>query len=262
WSVGDPVVAHLPLDLKDHQGALGEYVSAPSDNLARRPPRPTPTQAAGIPLAGQTAGQALFGVAKLRDGQHVFVNGGSTAVGAYATQFAQARGVRVTASASGRNEGFARRMGAETFIDYTKQDLATHLAQHPPEPKFDAILEAVGLVAGALYALSEKYITPEGAFMSVGPLPGGMGDIPKLGGLVYGMVMPKWLGGVRRKLQILGVAPSQKDMDDIFALFAEGKCSPIVDSVSEFEDALKAYDRIMTQRAVGKVIVRVDGTAE
>ena len=41
-----------------------------------------------------------------------------------------------------------------------------------------------------------------------------------------------------------------------------GKVKPLVDSVYSFEDTLKAYERLMTSRATGKVIVKVDPTAE
>ena len=37
-----------------------------------------------------------------------------------------------------------------------------------------------------------------------------------------------------------------------------GKVKPVVDSVYPFEDALKAYERLMSKRARGKVIVEVD----
>ncbi len=43
--------------------------------------------------------------------------------------------------------------------------------------------------------------------------------------------------------------------------FLLGKVRPVVDSVHAFEDALKAYERILTKRATGKVVVRVDPTA-
>lgn len=33
---------------------------------------------------------------------------------------------------------------------------------------------------------------------------------------------------------------------------------PLVDSVYCFEDALQAYERIMTSRATGKVVIKVD----
>lgn len=43
---------------------------------------------------------------------------------------------------------------------------------------------------------------------------------------------------------------------------AVGSVKPIVDSVHSFEDALKGYERILTTRAVGKVVVKVDPTVD
>lgn len=37
-----------------------------------------------------------------------------------------------------------------------------------------------------------------------------------------------------------------------------GSVKPIIDSVFAFDDVLKAYERIMTSRAKGKVVVVVD----
>ena len=39
-----------------------------------------------------------------------------------------------------------------------------------------------------------------------------------------------------------------------------GKAHPLVDSIYPLEDALKAYERLMTKRATGKVVVKVDPT--
>lgn len=43
----------------------------------------------------------------------VFVNGGSSAVGAFAIQFAKARGCTVWASASGKNGDFLKGLGVD-----------------------------------------------------------------------------------------------------------------------------------------------------
>ena len=40
-----------------------------------------------------------------------------------------------------------------------------------------------------------------------------------------------------------------------------GKVKPVVDSIYSFDDALKAYERIMTKHACGKVVVKVDPEA-
>lgn len=69
-----------------------------------------------------TGYQALFQVAKLEAGQTVFINGGSTSVGAFAIIFAKARGIKVVASASGKNEAFVRSMGADEvryYLDFS-----------------------------------------------------------------------------------------------------------------------------------------------
>lgn len=135
WSAGDQVFGWIPvgrssvhschrskraygsitsgLNIKTKEGALSEYTVVPADHITTRPPNITPTQAAGIALAGITAYQALFRIAKLEAGQTLFINGGSTSVGAFATIFAKSRGIKVVASASGKNEAFVRRMGAD-----------------------------------------------------------------------------------------------------------------------------------------------------
>lgn len=38
----------------------------------------------------------------------------------------------------------------------------------------------------------------------------------------------------------------------------QGRITPVVDSVYDFKDALRAYDRIKTGRARGKVVVKID----
>lgn len=42
--------------------------------------------------------------------------------------------------------------------------------------------------------------------------------------------------------------------------FFAGSITPPVDSVYEFDDALKAYDRLMSLRATGKIVIKVDST--
>ena len=41
-----------------------------------------------------------------------------------------------------------------------------------------------------------------------------------------------------------------------------GAVQPIVDSVYDFDDVHKAYDRILSSRATGKVVVKVDATVD
>lgn len=111
-------VSWLPADQqrKTGQGVLAQYTTVNADQVAIRPINVTPTQAAGVTLAALTAYQALVGVAKLEVDQTVFINGGSTAVGAFAIQLAKIKGAKVIATASAGNEAFVRKMGADEVL--------------------------------------------------------------------------------------------------------------------------------------------------
>ncbi|KAI9063119.1 NAD-P-binding protein [Trametes sanguinea] len=260
---GDQVFGWIPvpLSLSSGQGALQQYARLPAANLVIRPPTVTPTQAAGFCVAGLTAYQALEGIAHIKEGQSVFVNGGSTAVGAFAIQLAKARGAkRVGASASAKNEEFVRKQGADEFFDYTKSPLHEQLAAANPTPKYDVFFEAVGLLDPTLFLKSEAYLDRHGVFISVGPQGSGIGNYLHFTWNV--LLKPGFLGGVKRKWKLVSVKPVEKDLKDFAKLVEEGKIKPLVDSVYDFEDALKAYEKMMTKRATGKIVVKVDPAAQ
>jgi NADPH:quinone reductase-like Zn-dependent oxidoreductase len=116
WSVGDAVVAFLPMNAP---GAAAEYVLVPAEALARAAKAVDLADSAALPVVGLTAWQALFEHAGLRAGQSVLVNGAGGAVGGYAVQLAHQAGGRVTATASARSAGRVSGYGADRIIDYT-----------------------------------------------------------------------------------------------------------------------------------------------
>lgn len=85
------------------------------------------------------------------------------------------------------------------FIDYTKQPLATYLGENPPTTPYDVILEAVGMADNSLYTHCEKYLAPEGIYLSVKPQPNKWSDASKLGRLAFDVIVPGCYGGVNRK---------------------------------------------------------------
>ncbi|EPS94590.1 NAD-binding protein [Fomitopsis schrenkii] len=258
---GEHVFGWIPVEVpntKARPGTLAQYTRVPADNLIPVPPGLTTVQAAGITLAAVTAYQALFDTGGLQPEQSVFVNGGSTAVGAFAIQLAKAVGCRVAASASAKNEAYVRGLGADEFFDYTKAPLHETLAANPPTPKYHVFLEAVGLIDPALFAHSEAYLAPGGTFISVGPQPHGF-DVAAIARLAWKVwLQPGFLGGARRSWRLMQAKQKRADLEQIAKYLAEGKVKPLVDSVYAFEDALQAYERLMTGRATGKVVIKVD----
>jgi len=104
---------NIALQRTTHQGAFAEYLSVPADHIVLRPATVTAIEAAGITLTAVTAYEALYTTAKLEPEQTVLINGGSSAVGVYAIQLAKAKGARVVATASAKNEALVKRLGAD-----------------------------------------------------------------------------------------------------------------------------------------------------
>ena len=137
WTVGDAVVAFLPLDA---DGAAAEYAIAPAESLAAAPQSVDLANAAALPEAALTAWQALFEIAGLTAGQTILINGASGAVGGYAIQLAKSAGAVVTATAKARDAQRLRGLGADRIVDYIDY---THSPIDVDRQPFDVVLNLV-----------------------------------------------------------------------------------------------------------------------
>ncbi|WP_225812460.1 NADP-dependent oxidoreductase [Streptomyces spinosus] len=152
FAVGDEVFGLLRFP-GFHGSAYAEYVAAPASDLARKPAGIDHVHAAGAPMAGLTAWQFLIELghdhpSPFQDTRHrptaldagttVLVNGAAGGVGHFALQLAKWKGARVIAVASGAHETFLGELGADRFVDYTK-DRAEELVRD-----VDLVLDAVG----------------------------------------------------------------------------------------------------------------------
>ncbi|GDY33620.1 NADP-dependent oxidoreductase [Gandjariella thermophila] len=109
---GDEVVAYARKDYVQH-GTYAELVAVPDRGVARKPASLDFAHAAGLPLAGLTALQALR-AAEVGEGATVLVHAASGGVGHLAVQIARALGAgRVIGTASEGNHDFLRSLGAE-----------------------------------------------------------------------------------------------------------------------------------------------------
>lgn len=131
FQVGDAVYGIIKT------GGFSEYAIAKAGDIARKPANLDFIHAAAVPLGALTAWQAMFSLAKVASGQRLFITNASGGVGSLAVQLAKAKGVYVTAMASGRNEDYVRSLGADEFIDYTKRPFEQ--VAHDMDVVFDTV---------------------------------------------------------------------------------------------------------------------------
>ncbi|KQQ78164.1 alcohol dehydrogenase [Xanthomonas sp. Leaf131] len=99
-------------------GALAEGVITTEENLVMKPDSVSYENAACLGTPGVTAWNGLVDKAKLKKGQHVFVNGCAGAVGEAAVQLAQLLGATVSGSCSAGSMERARSLGLKHVYDY------------------------------------------------------------------------------------------------------------------------------------------------
>jgi NADPH:quinone reductase-like Zn-dependent oxidoreductase len=140
-SVGRDVTRLRPGDevFGGAHGSFAEYVCLPeSEALARKPANVSFEQGGGVGVAALTALQAIRDHGQVKPGQKVLINGASGGVGTFAVQIATALGAEVTAVCSPGNVEAVRSLGAEHFIDYTREDFTKG------GERYDALIDIAG----------------------------------------------------------------------------------------------------------------------
>ncbi|KAF4762841.1 hypothetical protein HAV15_001334 [Penicillium sp. str.  len=208
-------------------GSLGEYLVTSASLLAPVPEGVEVDHAACIGIAGQTAYQSLAGYVSA--GDKVFINGGSGGCGIFAIQIAKEMGCHVTTTCSTKNVEFVRGLGADEVIDYSvEEDLVATLRDRGVV--FDHIVDHIGYPA-PMYRESHHFF-------------GGWEDVGAsgVGTFVDRLIWPSFLGGGKRKYVVFFFKNTREDL---------------VKMGEWFEDAVKAFEKLRSVRARGKIVVHV-----
>ena len=250
FSVGDEVYAMVkfPEDLMKGSGAYAEYVCVPAAELARKPAGLNHIQAAAAPMSLLTVWQFLietghdapnpfqsFAHAPVQlEGIRVLVNGAGGGVGHLAVQVARWKGARVIAVASGKHETLLRELGAEEFIDYTREAAETAVQN------VDMVIDAVG---GPNMERFLKVIKPGGSLYLVNPLGfSGQNEAARRGITVSSTQ----------------VHSSGKQLEEAGHLMENGTLRVVTDSIYPLSDAAEAHERASKGSIQGKIVLIVD----
>jgi NADPH:quinone reductase-like Zn-dependent oxidoreductase len=218
-------------------GGYAQYAIAKVGDIAPKPESLDFKNAAAVPLGALTAWQAMFDLANLSSGQRILIGGASGGVGSLAVQLAKAKGAYVIGLASGRNEEFVRDLGADEFVDYTKQNFEEVVKN------VDVVLDAVG---GETFGRSFE-------------------TLKKGGFLVTTVEFPS-----EEKAQEFGVKaarvfckPNAKELAEITRLVDEGKLKAHVSTVLSLAEVKKAHQLSESGRTHGKIVLQIasDGNA-
>ncbi len=229
WKVGDPV-----LGFAGRSGSYAEYAVIPVTAMARKPASMTFEEAAGVPIAGETAYRSLHEAGGIARGQTVLIHGAAGGVGSAAVQIARAAGARVIGTASPNNHEFLRSLGVDQVIDYRSQ-------------KFEEVVKDVDLVLNTANADTNV--------RSIG--------VVRAGGVLVSIVGPPNAAAcAAAKIRCArpdrsSGASSAEHMARVVELADAGAFKVFIEESYPLADASKAWAKSRAGHTRGKLIIRV-----
>lgn len=223
----------------DVDGWLTDYRVTSEAALVHIPDSLSFEQAATLPCAAVTAWSAVKGVGA---GDTVLTQG-TGGVSLFAVQFAKALGARVIATTSSDNKAEQLKLlGAADTINYkTHPAWSQQVRELTNGHGVNRIVEVGG---PGTFQESVKAIAVGGQVSMVGVLAGLQGSVE---------FMSMFMSHARYQAIALG---SRVDLEDLIAGIAAHAISPVIDSCFEFDDAKRAYEKLMTRDVFGKVVIR------
>lgn len=228
FRVGDEVFTRPDIE---RDGTYAEYVAVDQSLVAKKPANLSFEEAASVPLAALTAREALIDHAGVKPGDTVLIHAGAGGVGSFAIQIARLLGAQVITTVSTRNVDFAKQLGADRVIDYTRDDFTATLRD------LDVVLDTLG---GEVQLLSMNVL--------------------KKGGMLVSIVMPPDLAlaeqkGIRRAYFFL--QPDGNKLEEIGKWIEQGHIKPAVGAVFPLDEVAKAHELSESGHSRGKIVLTV-----
>ncbi|KAG9228602.1 hypothetical protein BJ875DRAFT_477048 [Amylocarpus encephaloides] len=241
---GELVFGSLPMI--STYGTLGQYIVVSTTACAPLPEGIDPDHAAALGCAMGTAMRALD-AGTVKPGSKVFINGGSGGVGTWAIQIAKALGAHVTTTCSTTNTELCRQVGADEVLDYRTLAIIPELKKMGQV--FDLAIDNVG--SDALYNSCDTFLKSTGCFAQVAAT----SSIHNISMIVWRTICCHLPTPRRRTFHLVVVKAKTEDYSQLARWILDGKVKAVIDSTFEFEDAPKAFEKLQTGHAKGKIIV-------
>jgi NADPH:quinone reductase len=231
---GDQVIA-------SGRGGYAELAVAPWDRVYPLPRRCTFDEGATLPVAGLTAWQMVMNRARVRPGESVLITAAGSGVSTFAIQLCRTLGARVITTASSAEKlEKARALGAESGIDYTRENILERVRDFTGGEGVDVVLEHVGT---PVWNACFESLKAGGRFVTCG--------------VTAGHRVELHLGRVfSRGLTIMGVGRgTADDMRAFLEVVGQGKVHGIVHHTFPLTKAAEAHRMMEASSFFGKLVL-------
>lgn len=233
YSVGHQVFGGAGLTM----GCYGELAAMPaSATVVRKPANMSYAEAAAVPLGGLNALHFLRRAA-IQPGEKVLINGAGGSIGLHGVQIAKAMGAEVTAVDKPLKEELVRRMGADHFVDYTREDFAAG-------ERYDVIFD---MVPTSSFGKCMRALRANGRYFT---------GNPRLSVMLRCLLTSRFS---RRTASFAFAREAREELDALREMIEAGQIRSIVDEVLPMERAAEAHQRVEDETRLGAIVLEITG---
>lgn len=223
-------------------GVSAEFVKVPAENIFRKPDGLSFEEAAGIGIVYATAWSSLVLRSRIQQGDTVLILGGSSGVGTALIQVAKLWNATViTTVGDDWKVEKVRAIGADHVINHNREDILDAVKRLTSNAMVDIAVDHVG---AATFLKSLASVKKGGQVVTFGTTSGDEVAISLRH--VFG-----------RSVTIHGVYTGPKSAAPSYLRLFPNRLRTVIDSVFEFKDCQKAYEKLLSRQFFGKIVVRV-----
>lgn len=248
WKIGDRVVYHGDFN---KNGAYAEYGVTTAHTISRIPDSLSFEEAAALPTAGYTAYQALFRKLPMSSIDTILIHAGAGGVGGFAVQLAKNVGKTVISTASKHNHEYVRSLGADLVIDYREDDVKEKVMAFTNGRGVDAVLDTVSRENATA---SLDLIAYNGHIAHIAGAPDYKKVKPFTRVISFHEVA---LNAIHHNQDEVAERDLAKMGDELLALVAEKKVSPLIEQVISLEEVPETLGKLSERHVKGKIVCKI-----
>ncbi len=235
FKTGDKVFGFYP----DIFGAHAQYICLPEEASFTNMPQNLSFEEAAAICEGAHYAMNYLKESDFKKQPKILINGATGAIGTAAVQLAKYFGGEVTAVGNTKNLDLIKSLGADSVIDYQKEDFTQR------DHKFDIVLDAVGK---STFFKCKKILNKGGIYFST-----------ELGPYYQNMILPLVSSLIGNKKMMFPLPKhSKKEIIFFREIIESGQYRTVIDRKYPLDEISEAYRYVETGQKTGSVVITIE----
>ena len=234
-------------------GGYAEYCIAKAKQTTKFPENLSFIEAAAIPECFLTCWSNIVERGKIKENQNVLIHGGSSGIGTTAIQILKIFKANIFTTVGNEfKKNICEELGANVVINYNKDDFFKIIKEKTAKKGINLILDMVG---GCYVQKNIDLLSNDGRLINIAYQKGSKINLNLMKVMLKRLVITGSTLRIRDE-DFKGEILTKVEMN-VFPKIKSGLIKPIIDSVYDLNDVIKAHKRLYENKHIGKIVLSV-----